>query len=98
MAAENRRARSITEYVENSKIKCAEKAANAASPFTRLNDLLALGTLRVSLHNPDDVEIVARKGTGPTFGIERMSHGERNAVNYGGHRADGRPGDHATDR
>ena len=47
---------------------------------TRLNDLLALGTLRVSLHNPDDVEIVARKGSGPTFGIEKMSDGERNAV------------------
>ena len=73
-------ARSIAEYVENSKIKCAKKAANAASPFTRLNDLLALGTLRVSLHNPDDVEIVARKGSGPTFGIEKMSDGERNAV------------------
>ena len=80
VAAENKRARSIAEYVENSNIKCAKKAANAASPFTRLNDLLALGTLRVSLHNPDDVEIVARKGSSPTFGIERMSDGERNAV------------------
>lgn len=80
VAAENKRARSIAEYVENNKIKCARKAANAPSPFTRLNDLLALGTLRVSLHNPDDVEIVARKGTGSTFGIERMSDGERNAV------------------
>ena len=80
VAAENRRARSIAGYVENGKIKCAEKAANAASPFTRLNNLLALGTLRVSLHNADDVEIVARKGSGSTFGIERMSDGERNAV------------------
>ena len=80
VAAENKRARSIAKYVENSKIKCAKKAANAASPFTRLNDLLVLGTLRVSLHNPDDVEIVARKGSSPTFGIERMSDGERNAV------------------
>ena len=80
VAAENRRARVITEHVENRKIETAEKAANIASPFTRLNDLLALGTLRVSLHNSDDVEIVARKGSGPTFGIERMSDGERNAV------------------
>ena len=80
VAAENRRARSITEHVQNRRIECAEKAANAASPFARLNDLLALGTLRVSLHNPNDVEIVARKGSDPTFGIERMSDGERNAV------------------
>ena len=80
VAAENKRARSIAGYVENGKIECAEKTANATSPFTRLNDLLALGTLRVSLHNSDDVEIVARKGSGPTFGIERMSDGERNAV------------------
>ena len=31
VAAENKRARSIAEYVENDKIECAEKAANAAS-------------------------------------------------------------------
>ena len=80
MAAENKRARLIAEHVENSKINAAKKVANAASPFTRMNDILRAGTLRVSLHNPDDVEIVARKGSGPTFGIERMSDGERNAV------------------
>ena len=80
VAAENKRARSITEHVEHRNISRAKKAANAASPFTRLNDLLALGTLQVSLHNPDDVEIVAQKGAGPTFGMERMSDGERNAV------------------
>ncbi len=80
VAAENKRARSIAKYMENGRIECAEKTANIASPFTRLNDLLALGTLQVSLDNSDDVEIVARKGPGPTFGIERMSDGERNAV------------------
>ena len=80
VAAENKRAREIAEFVENSKIKRAKKAATVASPFTRLNNLLALGTLRVSLENQDDVEIVARKGSSPTFGIERMSDGERNAV------------------
>ena len=80
VAAENKRARAIAGYVEDGKIECAEKTANATSPFMRLNDLLALGTLRISLHNSDDVEIVARKGSGPTFGIERMSDGERNAV------------------
>ena len=80
VAAENKRARSIAEHVEHDKIKCAKKAAKTASPFTRLNDLLALGTLRVSLHNLDDVEIVARVGSGPTFGIQKMSDGERNAV------------------
>ncbi len=80
VAAENKRARSIAEHVADNKIKRAKKAAKAASPFARLNDLLALGTLQVSLHNPDDVEIVARIGSGKTFGIERMSDGERNAV------------------
>ena len=80
MAAENKRVREIAEHVENSKIKCAKNAAKKASPFTRLNDLLALGTLRVLLHNSDDVEIVARIGSGRTFGIEKMSDGERNAV------------------
>ena len=80
VAAENKRAHSITGYVENRQIKSAKKAANATSPFMRLNDLLRLGTLQVSLDNSNDVEIVARKGSGQTFGIERMSDGERNAV------------------
>ena len=80
VAAENKRAREIAEHVENSKIKSAKKAAKTTSPFTQLNDLLALGTLRVSLQNPDDVEIVAQIGSGSTFGIEKMSDGERNAV------------------
>ena len=80
VAAENKRARSITQLVENRNIKCAQKAAEAASPFARLNDLLALGTLRVSLHNADNAEIVARIGDGPSFGIEKMSDGERNAA------------------
>ena len=66
--------------MENGRIECAERTANTASPFTRLNDLLALGTLQVSLDSSDDVEIVARRGSSPTFGIERMSDGERNAV------------------
>ena len=80
VAQENKRARLITQRVESNKIKRAKEEAKTASPFRRLNDLLALGTLAVSLHNPDDVEIVARIGDGPTFGIERMSDGERNAV------------------
>lgn len=80
VAAENKRARSIAGHVEEGKIKRAKKVASDASPFTRLNDLLALGTLRVSLHNQDDVEIVACKGSSPAFGIERLSDGERNAV------------------
>ena len=80
VAAENKRARTIAEHVENKKIERAKRAANATSPFTRLNDLLALGTLRISLHAREDVEIVARKGSSPTYGMERMSDGERNAV------------------
>ena len=80
VAAENKRADLIAKYVENDKIECAKKAAKAASPFTQLNDLLALGTLQVSLGNHNNVEIVAHKGSGPTFGIDRMSDGERNAV------------------
>ena len=36
--------------------------------------------LTVSLHNEDDVEIVARHGDGAPFGIDRMSDGERNAA------------------
>ena len=66
--------------MEQGKIESAKRTTNTASPFTQLNDLLALGTLQVSLHIPDDVEIVARKDSGPTYGMERMSDGERNAV------------------
>ena len=58
-----------------------ELASESVSPFVQLNELLALGTLTVSLENSNDEEILARHGNdGVPFSIAQMSDGERNAV------------------
>ena len=56
-------------------------AVESASPFRQLNELLALGTLAVSLENSRSEGILARHGNGSAiFGIEKMSDGERSAA------------------
>ena len=50
-------------------------------PFKQLNELLALGTLTVSLENSEGEEILARHGDdGAKFSIAKMSDGERSAA------------------
>ena len=58
-----------------------EKAQKEVPLFERLNALLALGTLTVSIENSNDEEILARHGAnGARFSIAQMSDGERNAA------------------
>ena len=57
------------------------EAARTVPLFEQLNELLALGTLTVSLENSDGEEILARHGNnGARFSIAQMSDGERNAA------------------
>ena len=82
VAKENERARSIARHIDN---QDPEKAASIASeseaPFAQLNELLALGTLTVSLENSKGEEILARHGSdGARFSIAKMSDGERSAA------------------
>ena len=58
-----------------------EAAARSAPLFEQLNELLALGTLPVSLENSEGEEILARHGNdGVSFSIAQMSDGERSAA------------------
>ncbi len=82
VSKDNARARSITRLVDNKNMnKASIIASNSASPFDQLNELLALGTLAVSLENNKDEEIHARhRNSGATFSMAQLSDGERNAV------------------
>lgn len=80
VAEENARARSITRHIDEKNPEGAnELASQSVSPFNQLNELLALGTLTVSLENSNDEEILARHRNGSvSFSIAQMSDGERN--------------------
>ena len=82
VANENDRARSITHHVDNLNPEEALRVSSAsAAPFAQVNELLALGTLTVSLENSKGEEILAQHGNGGgKFSIEKMSDGERSAV------------------
>ena len=82
IAKENTRARLITRHVDSGNMGEAKKAsAESSSLFDQLNELLALGTLAVTLENFDDKEILARHRAGKApFSIAQMSDGERNAA------------------
>ena len=87
VAKENSRARRITRYVDSIKIEEAKKfAVKKESPFDQLNELLATGTLSVTLENSKDEEILARqRNSEVTFSIAEMSDGERNAAIIAAH-------------
>ena len=82
VSKDNARSRSIARLVDNKNVNQASIiASNSASPFDQLNELLALGTLAVSLENNKDEEIRARhRNSGATFSMAQLSDGERNAV------------------
>lgn len=81
-AKDNARARRIAQFVDEQKTKKATKtAAESVSLFDQINELLAIGNLKVTLENSDDEEILARhRDTDTEFSIAQMSDGERNAA------------------
>ena len=82
VANENDRARSIAHHIDNRNPDEALRVSSAsAAPFAQVNELLALGTLTVSIENSKGEEILAHHGSGGgKFSIEKMSDGERSAV------------------
>ena len=87
VAKENTRARSIANLVDAKEIDEATKlASESTSAFVQLNDLLALGTLLISLENSKDEEILAKhRNFSDSYSIAQMSDGERNAAMIGAH-------------
>ena len=82
VAKENARARRIARYVDDRNTEKARMVSDkSVSPFEQLNELLALGTLSVTLKNSNDEEILAQHPGGMApFSIAQMSDGERNAA------------------
>ena len=82
VSRENARSRSIARHVDDQDTqKAIQFASESVSPFDQLNELLALGTLSVSLENSNDEEILAQhRNNGTSFSIAQMSDGERNAA------------------
>ena len=81
VAKENTRARAIARHVDNRESKKAEDiSTKSPSPFNQINELLALGTLKVTLENSNDRDLLARHLQGNSFSIAEMSDGERNAM------------------
>ena len=82
VANENDRARSIAHHIDNrSPEEALRVSSESAAPFAQVNELLALGTLTVSIENSKGEEILVQHGNGGgKFSIEKMSDGERSAV------------------
>lgn len=79
---ENRRAREITRLVDRDDLDNAEKASAASeSPFDKINELLGISALAVSLELSDRETMLARhQNASGHYGISQMSDGERSAV------------------
>ena len=69
-------------HIDNQRTEEAFRVSSeSASLFVQINELLALGTLTVSLKNSKEEEILAQHGNGGgKFSIEKMSDGEQSAV------------------
>ena len=87
VAKDNARYRAIGQHIDDKNPDEATAfASKSLSPFRQLNDLLELGTLRISLSNSNDEEIVARhRSSNAVFSIAQMSDGERAAAIMAAH-------------
>ena len=82
VAKDNTRFRVIGQYIDDKNPEEATTfAAKSVSLFKQLNDLFNLGTLKISLKNSNDEEILAqRKDNDKSYSIAQMSDGERAAA------------------
>ena len=82
VSEQTKRANRITNYIDDKNFEAAKKAAaDSASPFKQMNELLTQGTLPVHLETASGEEILARhRNTDAKYSIAQMSDGERNAA------------------
>ena len=86
VAKENARAHTIARHVDHQEVtKAQEISAESPSPFDQINELLALGTLTVTLEKPNHLNLLARHPQGESFSVAEMSDGERNAMIIAAH-------------
>ena len=82
VAKDNTRYRVIGQYIDDKNpTEATTFARESTSLFKQLNDLLDLGTLKISLKNSNDEEILAqRKDNDLSYSMAQMSDGERAAA------------------
>ena len=90
---ENTVNRYIARHVRNQDIpKAREISTELPSPFDQINELLALGTLTITLEHSVARNLLARHPQGDPFSIAEMSDGERNAMIIAAHVITAKPG------
>ena len=86
VAKDNRRARTITRYLDNDDcVRAKQISAESLSSFDQINELLGRGMLTVTVENFNDQDLLARQPRGEPFSIEEMSDGERSALIIAAH-------------
>ena len=86
VAKDNAINESIAQHIRNKNADQAfEESDKSPSPFNQINEMLARGKLTVALHKTTDQNLLARHPQGDSFGIEKMSDGERSAVIIAAH-------------
>ena len=77
---------SIAQHIRNKDDNQANKESDKSpSPFNQINEMLARGKLSVALHKTIDQNLLASHPQGDSFGIEKMSDGERSAMIIAAH-------------
>jgi ABC-type cobalamin/Fe3+-siderophores transport system ATPase subunit len=77
--AQNRRARSITDAIDQKNLDLAQERAKSDGPIKIINELLQLSNIPISISVKDD-EVVASKREGKYYSVSELSDGERNAL------------------
>ena len=86
VAKDNAINESIAQHIRNKDASQAfEESDKSPSPFNQINEMLARGKLTVALHKTTDQNLLARHPQGDSFGIEKMSDGERSAMIIAAH-------------
>ncbi len=77
---EDTRARKIAAAFDSGDISEMEKLKKEPSPFSRLNSLLKMGNLSISISIGDNRQLLASKNKSQPYSIEELSDGERSAL------------------
>ena len=86
VAKDNAINESIAQHIRNKDDNQAyEESDKSPSPFNQINEMLARGKLSVALHKTIDQNLLASHPQGDSFGIEKMSDGERSAMIIAAH-------------
>jgi energy-coupling factor transporter ATP-binding protein EcfA2 len=78
--AENIRARSIADAVDNNSIDIALTLSKKDAPIAIINELLLLSNIPVNISFNESSQVVASKHGGTPYSIAELSDGERNAL------------------